>query len=59
MSSMLAFWNEPRGTRDLNAGLPHVEPHSVFIPPPLSVEESMNPKSARRRYLTFEPDTGE
>jgi len=57
LSSMLAFWNEPRGTRDQEAGLPNVEPH-VFLPPPLSQLEVLTPKSSRRRYLTFEPDTG-
>ena len=53
LSSMLAFWNEPRGDRDQDAGLPTIEAHP-FIPPPLSHEEAKEPKKYRRRYLTFE-----
>ena len=56
LSSMLAFWNDPVGTRDYNAGSPS-DPH-VFIPPPLSREAAKNPRVSRRRYLTFEADTG-
>jgi len=63
MDSMLAFWNAPRGTRDLNAGVPSVDGgvhEHVFIPPPRSDNDGVfntNPEG-RRRYLTFEPDTG-
>ncbi len=57
LSSMLAFWNDPPGLRDRDAGSPNVEPHP-FVAPPLSREEAKNPKQSRRRYLTFEPDTG-
>ena len=57
LSSMLAFWNDPPGTRDRDAGYPNVEPHP-FVAPPLSREEAKNPKVSRRRYLTFEPDGG-
>ena len=53
LSSMLAFWNEPRGDRDQDVGLPTIEAHP-FIPPPLSHEEAKEPKKYRRRYLTFE-----
>jgi len=67
MDSMLVFWNAPRGTRDLNAGLPYdvdggrisMNEHP-FIPPPRSDNDGVfntNPEG-RRRYLTFEPDTG-
>ena len=60
MSSMLAFWNDPRGIRDRNAGLDD-ESH-VFIPPPIIGDDASlynNPNTIRpRRYLTFEPDTG-
>ncbi|KAL7535423.1 hypothetical protein ACHAXR_009712 [Thalassiosira sp. AJA248-18] len=59
LSSMLAFWNEPRGTRDQDAGFPEAEYTHPFIPPPLlSQSEVLTPKTSRRRYLTFEPDTG-
>ena len=57
LSSMLAFWNDPPGMRDRDAGYPNVEPHP-FVAPPLSREEAKNPKVSRRRYLTFEPDGG-
>ena len=57
ISSMLAFWNDPVGTRDYNAGLPNVISHP-FIMPPLSMEEAKTPKISRRRYLTFETDAG-
>ncbi|KAL7532761.1 hypothetical protein ACHAWF_004236 [Thalassiosira exigua] len=56
MSSMLAFWNEPRGARDRNYGSTD-DPHP-FVPPPLGPLEHKEPKKYRRRYLTFEPDTG-
>ena len=56
LSSMLAFWNDPVGTRDYDAGGPS-DPH-VFIPPPLSREAAKFPRASRRRYLTFEADTG-
>jgi len=60
LSSMLAFWNEPRGTRDRDAGTPATGPHP-FVPPPLA-EAALPPwlpgRVPRRRYLTFEPDTG-
>lgn len=59
MDSMLAFWNAPRGTRDLNAGVRGVHEHP-FIPPPRNDNDGVfntNPEG-RRRYLTFEPDTG-
>lgn len=56
LSSMLVFWNEPRGTRDLLVQHP-------FIPKPLENTLSLQNllqtvKTSRRRYLTFEPDTG-
>ena len=57
ISSMLAFWNDPVGTRDYNAGLPDVISHP-FIMPPLSMDEAKTPKVSRRRYLTFETDGG-
>eukprot|EP00578_Thalassiosira_sp_NH16_P001179 CAMPEP_0181129138 /NCGR_PEP_ID=MMETSP1071-20121207/29161_1 /TAXON_ID=35127 /ORGANISM="Thalassiosira sp., Strain NH16" /LENGTH=1337 /DNA_ID=CAMNT_0023215103 /DNA_START=9 /DNA_END=4023 /DNA_ORIENTATION=- len=52
LSSMLAFWNEPRGVRDRDAGTPKSQMGREFVPPPLDAKEH------RRRYLTFEPDTG-
>lgn len=43
----LAYWNDPRGTRDLT-----MEPSFVnFI-------QEADGKKRRRQYLTFEPDTG-
>jgi len=71
LSSMLAFWNEPRGRRDVLAQ--YVSSHGKttqqqkrqqhpFIPKPLDTLNSQNllqtVKSSRRRYLTFEPDIG-
>ena len=68
ISSMLAFWNEPRGTRDV-----HGEYYSAqstdekpqqhpFIPKPLEhlTKENLleTIQTSRRRYLTFEPDRG-
>lgn len=68
MSSMLAFWNDPIGTRDVSAKY-YLENSTTqkqqhpFIPKPL--DNNLNRdnllqtvKSSRRRYLTFEPDTG-
>ena len=71
MSSMLAFWNEPRGTQDAETqyyyeykdkdGKQHRRQHP-FIPKPLDKFDPKDllqtVKSSRRRYLTFEPDTG-
>lgn len=67
MSSMLAFWNDPIGTRDVSAeyylgNIPTLQ--HPFIPKPLALENLnrtnllQTVKSSRRRYLTFEPDTG-
>mmetsp|Transcript_17049 Transcript_17049/g.25950 ORF Transcript_17049/g.25950 Transcript_17049/m.25950 type:complete len:773 (+) Transcript_17049:61-2379(+) len=69
LSSMLAFWNEPRGARDVLAEynsaqttLQHLPQQHPFIPKPLNNLDHQNilqtVKSSRRRYLTFEPDTG-
>ena len=59
MGSMLAFWNEPRGVRDRNAGREGSGFEHPFVPPPLEVGQEKEPRKYRRRYLTFEPDTGE
>ena len=70
LSSMLAFWNEPRGIRDELAEYYYIDKDGVqkqhpFIPKPLDDNfDHKNPhdvkaiKTKRRRYLTFEPDTG-
>ena len=70
LSSMLAFWNEPRGVRDELAEYYYTDKDGVqkqhpFIPKPLDDNfDPRNPhdvkaiKTKRRRYLTFEPDTG-
>jgi len=75
LSSMLAFWNEPRGTRDVlveyysdetmkkKQEQQQQEQQHPFIPKPLDNHLNhqnllQTVKSSRRRYLTFEPDTG-
>ena len=61
LSSALAFWNDPRGTRDREAGRRGVRERHAFVPPPLDAA-ALPPwtpgRVPRRRYLTFEPDTG-
>jgi len=68
MSSMMAFWNEPRGTRDRAGGYLGGSGHSTyyethqhpFLPkplPPISLDDPLSSR-IRRRYITFEPDTG-
>jgi hypothetical protein len=66
MSSMLAFWNDPRGERNDNPQHTNTKlynathPHP-FLPAPLPPFDDTTPKSSRirhKRYLTFEPDTG-
>lgn len=64
LSSMLAFWNDPRGTRDEEAAYPSIKgynsTHHTFMPPPLPYADKSTPLKSRirKRYLTFEPDTG-
>ena len=67
MSSMLAFWNDPIGARDVSAEYYSTleslqQQQHPFIPKPLDNLNHTNllqtVKSSRRRYLTFEPDTG-
>jgi hypothetical protein len=74
LSSMLVFWNEPRGKRDdlaeyyyfdsssdANDGTIRQQLQHPFIPKPLDRFDPKHPteiKAKRRRYLTFEPDTG-
>ena len=69
----LAFWNDPRGTRDELSLHPTVKDHP-FLPKPLPLPHdmaSLNMKNAsiskqirldwakqRGKYLTFSPDTG-
>ncbi|KAL3788358.1 hypothetical protein HJC23_009164 [Cyclotella cryptica] len=66
MSSMLAFWNENRGERDEAAVYPNTHlynathPHP-FLPkplPPFNISAPLASRIRRKRYLTFEPDTG-
>lgn len=68
LSSMLVFWNEPRGIRDELAEYYYTDEDGVqkqhpFIPKPL--DDNFDPrhphdvkaiKTKRRRYLTFEPE---
>ena len=63
LSSMMVFWNEPRGTRDDLAQYYYQDKNGEqqqhpFVPKPLDNFHSMDIKVKRRRYLTFEPDTG-
>ncbi|KAK1748218.1 GDP-fucose protein O-fucosyltransferase family protein [Skeletonema marinoi] len=66
LSSMLASWNEPRGTRDDLAQYYYTDKDGTrqqhpFVPLPLDHFDPQHPeevRTKRRRYLTFEPDTG-
>ncbi len=67
LSSMLASWNEPRGTRDDLAQYYYTDEDGVqqqhpFVPQPLDRFDPQHTsdvvQTKRRRYLTFEPDTG-
>ncbi|KAL7499728.1 hypothetical protein ACHAWT_007372 [Skeletonema menzelii] len=66
LSSMMASWNEPRGTRDDLAQYYYTDKDGTqqqhpFVPQPLDKFDPQHPsdvKTKRRRYLTFEPDTG-
>jgi len=71
LSSMMAFWNEPRGTRDDLAEYYYIDQNNgnqqqqhPFIPKPLDTFDLRHTtimdvvRTKRRRYLTFEPDTG-
>ena len=66
LSSMMVSWNEPRGKRDDLAQYYYsdrdgIQQQHPFIPKPLDSFDPQHPsdiKTKRRRYLTFEPDTG-